>query len=101
MASEQSALLTQVVASQFQHMDRSGLLENESKRFARGEWPDKLWEQIDDSGLASVLLPESEGGFGGGWEEAFTVLFFAGAHSVPLPIAETLLARGLLSRAKL
>lgn len=99
IASEQSALLAQTVASQFRHMDRSGLLDTESKRFARGDWPGKLWGQIDDSGLASVLLPESEGGFGGGWEEAFIVLFFAGVHAVPLPIAETLLARRLLSRA--
>ena len=99
--SEQSALLAQTVASQFLHMDQSGLFDAEGKRIARGEWPGELWEQIDENGLPSVLLPESEGGFGGGWEEAFIVLFLAGAHAVPLPIAETMLARKLLSRANL
>ena len=98
-ASEHSDMLAQTVTSQFLQMDRSGLLDTESKRFAQGEWPDKLWEQIDENGLASVLLPETQGGYGGGWEEAFIVLFLAGAHSIPLPIAETLLGRKLLSRA--
>ena len=101
VAREQSELLAQTVASQFLHMDQSGLLDAERKRFARGEWPSALWDTIDECGFASVMLPEDEGGFGGGWEEAFVVLFFAGAHAIPLPIAETMLARKLLSRAKL
>ncbi len=101
IASESSAMLAQAVHSQLLQMERSGLLDAERKRLAQGAWPDKLWEQLDDSGMPSVLLPESEGGFAGGWEEAFIVLFLAGAHALPLPIAETLIGRSLLSKARL
>jgi acyl-CoA dehydrogenase len=101
ITSESSAMLAQAVASQLLQMERSGLLDAERKRVAEGAWPEKLWEQLDDSGLPSMLLPENEGGFGGGWEEAFIALFLAGTHALPLPIAETLIGRKLLSKAGL
>jgi acyl-CoA dehydrogenase len=46
------------------------------------------WKQIADSGLANVMVPESEGGFGGGWEEAFIVLRATGFHATAIPLAE-------------
>ena len=96
---EQRALLAETVASQLLDMESSGLLKSESERLERGEWPGQLWKQLEENGLTSILAPESSGGFGGGWEDAGVVLFFAGFHSVPLPIAETVLARSLLGRA--
>jgi acyl-CoA dehydrogenase len=97
--SEQSALLADTISTQLLDMENSGLLKSESERLERGEWPRQLWEQLEENGLTSILVPESEGGFGGGWEDAGVLLFFAGAHSVPVPIAETVLTRLLLSRA--
>jgi len=96
---EQSAILAEVVATQLLDMQTSGLLKSESERLERGEWPRQLWEQLEESGLTSIFVPESDGGFGGGWEDAGVVLFLAGFHSLPVPIAETVLGRMLLSRA--
>ena len=49
-------------------------------------------QQWNDSGLANVMLPESEGGFGGGWEDAFIVLRAMGAHASPVAFAEAIVA---------
>jgi hypothetical protein len=97
--SEQSALLAETVATQLLDMENSGLLKSESERLERDEWPRQLWEQLEENGLTSIFVPESEGGFGGGWEDAGIVLFLAGFHSLPAPFPETILARMLLSRA--
>jgi alkylation response protein AidB-like acyl-CoA dehydrogenase len=37
----------------------------------------RIWQ---DAGLDKVMLPEDEGGFGGGWEDALIVLRIAGAQ---------------------
>lgn len=55
-----------------------------------------LWAQLEATGLADALLPEDQGGAGLGLTEVFGVLEQCGAHALPLPLAETLLARALL-----
>ncbi len=97
--SEQSALLAEAVGRQLLDMETSGLLKSARERVAHGEWPSELWQQLEQNGLTSIFVPECDGGFGGGWEETGVVLFFAGLHSLPVPLAETMLARMLLTRA--
>lgn len=58
-----------------------------------------LWEQLEATGLADALLSEDEGGAGLGLAQAFGVLEQCGAHALPLPLGETLLARALLASA--
>lgn len=58
-----------------------------------------LWQQIEDTGLADAMLPEDEGGAGLTLAQAFGMLEQYGAHALPLPLAETMLARALLARA--
>lgn len=48
------------------------------------------WKLLDDSGLANVLVPEAEGGFGGGWEDAFIVLRASGFHATAIALAEAI-----------
>lgn len=48
------------------------------------------WKVITESGLANVMLPESEGGFGGGWEDAFIVLRATGFHATAIALAEAI-----------
>ena len=97
--SEQGALLADTLGRQLLDLETSGLLKSARERVERGEWPSELWRQLEDNGLTSIFVPERDGGFGGGWEDTGVVLFFAGLHSLPVPIAETLLARMLLMRA--
>ena len=46
------------------------------------------WKQVNDSGLPNVMASESDGGFGGGWEDAFIVLRASGYHATPIALAE-------------
>jgi acyl-CoA dehydrogenase len=54
-----------------------------------GSNPD--WAKIEEAGLAKVLVSESEGGFGGNWEDAFVVIRACGAHAVDLLLPEAIL----------
>ncbi len=46
------------------------------------------WTQVNDSGLPNVMAQESDGGFGGGWEDAFIVLRASGYHATPIALGE-------------
>lgn len=63
----------------------------------RDHWPDELWKITETSGYADVLVPQNKGGFGGSFLDAYEILRSAGAHSLPLPLAETIVARYMLS----
>ncbi|ART53394.1 acyl-CoA dehydrogenase [Acidovorax carolinensis] len=58
-----------------------------------------LWEQLEATGLADALLSEDDGGAGLGLGQVFGVLEQCGAHALPLPLGETMVARALLARA--
>jgi acyl-CoA dehydrogenase len=66
-----------------------------------GTWPRAAWEAIESAGLTRALLPEAAGGFGVEPAEALSLLATAGAHALPLPLAETMLAGWLLAGAGL
>lgn len=59
----------------------------------------QLWAQLEAAGLADALLPEDDGGAGLGLAQVFGVLEQCGAHALPLPLGETMVARALLARA--
>lgn len=67
----------------------------------RGEFPRALWQLALDNGYTQVLTAESAGGLGLGWDDAWPLLRGLGYWQVPLPLAETLAAGLLLSRAGL
>ena len=58
-----------------------------------------LWEQLEATGLADALLSEDDGGAGLGLGQVFGVLEQCGAHALPLPLGETMVARALLAQA--
>jgi acyl-CoA dehydrogenase len=58
-----------------------------------------LWKALEASGFADALVPESEGGAGLALADVYPVLELCGSFAVPLPLGETLLARGLLAHA--
>jgi acyl-CoA dehydrogenase len=65
-------------------------------------WAAKVWAAAAEIGLPWISVPESAGGAGGSMADAVAVLGVAGAHAVPLPLAETgLLAGWLLASAGL
>jgi acyl-CoA dehydrogenase len=57
----------------------------------------ELWQSVESSGFLDTLVPESAGGAGLGWHDAWGVLFAAGRHGMPFPFAQTMFARACLS----
>ena len=67
----------------------------------QGAWPAALWAAVEEAGLHRALMPERAGGFGIAVADALSLLKVAGAHAVPVPLAETMLASWLLAGAGL
>jgi acyl-CoA dehydrogenase len=62
-------------------------------------WKTPLWSALADSGLTLAWVPEALDGAGGTLADGFAVLTAAGRFAAGVPLAETLLAGWLLSRA--
>jgi acyl-CoA dehydrogenase len=63
-----------------------------------GDWR-PFWKTLLESGFADALVPESDGGFGLALRDMFGVFDRCGAHALPVPLAETALARAMLAQA--
>jgi alkylation response protein AidB-like acyl-CoA dehydrogenase len=59
------------------------------------------WNAVEEAGLAKVLVPEDEGGFGGGWEDALIVIRACGYHASDLPVPAAILETAKVSDAEL
>jgi len=66
-----------------------------------GTWPGKLWDAVEQNGFCHVLVSEVRGGTGATWSDAMVLLQACGAHAVPLPLPETIVAAWLLDQAGL
>ena len=65
----------------------------------KGVWPADLWKEIEEMGLPLIAVAEDKGGAGGTLVDMLALLRLAGAHAVPVPLAETALANLLVSAA--
>jgi len=61
-------------------------------------WPQALWDTVAGAGFLDALGDDARLD---GLADAAAVLHAVGRHAVPLPLADTMLARWLLKRAKL
>ena len=78
------------------HVDKAVL-----EKFEAGQWPHKLWSLLVENGLTLALAGENSGGIAASWSEAYPILRGLGYWQVPLPLAETMVASLMLSRAGL
>lgn len=60
-----------------------------------------LWSAIADSGFVDALVAEEAGGAGLTLGDVSPLLIALGRHAVPVPVAETMVARALLAQAGL
>lgn len=58
-----------------------------------------LWQQVESSGYLDALVPEAHGGAGLALAAVQPLVQACGAHAVPVPFAETMIARAELARA--
>jgi acyl-CoA dehydrogenase len=97
MSTELRSLLSDTVTRLFSDLATKELIEAAEK----GTWPDKLWRALEEGGLTLPLVAEDAGGAGGTWLDAHVVIRACGRYTAPVPIAETIVAGWLLSRAGL
>ena len=97
MATELRGILAETCARLFADRATKELIESAEK----GAWPAALWQAVEESGLTLPQVPEARGGAGGSWLDAHVVLTAAGRFTVPLPIAETMVAGALLAQSGL
>lgn len=58
-----------------------------------------VWAEFEESGLTNALVDEQHEGFGLTLAEILPLILLMGKHALPLPLAETMVARALLRRA--
>jgi len=75
--------------------EHSLLIDAADRLFATS--PD--WAALEGSGVGSVLVSADLGGVGGCFKDAGSLIERAGWYAIDLPVAETILVRGLLARA--
>lgn len=93
--SDTSTMLAETCARLF-----GDLVSADSLRAAEaGTWPAALWSALEENGLTMALVPEDQGGVGVTWQETAPILYAAGYHAAPVPLAETIIAGWLLARA--
>jgi acyl-CoA dehydrogenase len=73
-----------------QHVNKTILAEADG-----GSWPTLLWAALRDAGLPLALVPETAGGVGLSADLAANLIRRAAFYSVPLPLAETMIANRL------
>lgn len=62
-----------------------------------GKWPSELWNTLEETGITGISIPEEKHGSGGTLGDALSVLQTAGYYAAPVPLAETMLAKWILS----
>lgn len=63
-----------------------------------GDSPARLWSAVADAGYLELLAPEEAGGAGLPLPELFPILTTLGRYAAPLPLAQSIAARALLSQ---
>jgi acyl-CoA dehydrogenase len=64
-----------------------------------GAWPEPLWRAVEEAGLPLALVPEEAGGVGLGMPDVARLLRRSAYHTVPLPLAETVIGAALWAAA--
>src|SRR5262249_42226106 len=97
MSTDLRGLLSDTVTRLFTDLATKELIEAAEK----ATWPDKLWRGREVAALALPLGPDAAWGAGGTWPDAHVVVRASGRYTAPVPLAETIIAGWLLSRAGL
>jgi acyl-CoA dehydrogenase len=95
--SEARDMLVETAARLFQDYCTPELLKASNE----GALSPTLWSALTEAGLTKALVLEKAGGAGVDLADGLTLLIEAGRHSVPAPLAETMVAGWLLDSAGL
>jgi len=57
-----------------------------------------IWDTLEESGFADLLMSEESGGAGLSWIDAYTLFFLCGQYCLPVPLGSTAYVRALLAK---
>lgn len=95
--SEMQSMLADTAARLFEEQITPEVLA----RAEAGDPLEDLWTLVQQQGFDLALAPEEAGGSGLDWCTVYPLVLLSGKFSLPLPLAETLLATWLLGKAGL
>ena len=87
--------LSNIVFEQADRLFKQHATKDKLAAADRGEWPESLWHAVEEAGLPLALVPEENGGVGLGPVDGANLIRRAAYYSVPLPLAETMVANQL------
>jgi len=90
--------LSAMVIEQADRLFRGEVTNERMARADCGEWPLAMAQAIERAGLALALVPEERGGVGLPPVDALRLIRRSGYHTLPLPLAETMIAAALWSQ---
>jgi acyl-CoA dehydrogenase len=93
-AETSSILLDQADRLFRQHVTKERLAEVDA-----GVWPGAIWDAVAEAGLPLAMAPEAQGGVGLSAAEAMRLVRRSAWHTLPLPLAETMLGAALWAEA--
>lgn len=88
-----------IIEDQFSRLLRQGVDRAAIQGAEEAAMPVGLWEELAQSGMSLALVSEAQDGIGLDPVAAFRLVSMAAYHAAPLPLAETMVAAGLLDRA--
>ncbi len=91
--------LSAVVIDQADRLFRGEVTKERMAAAGGGEWPSAIWEAVEQAGLPWALVPEAQGGPGLSPPDALRLIRRAGYYTLPVPLAETMIAAALWAEA--
>lgn len=96
---DESSQLSAIVLEQAERLFRGEVTKARMEEADRGTWPADLWKAVEENGLALAMVPEAQGGSGLAPGDALKLVRMSGYHTLPLPLAETMIAAALWAEA--
>jgi len=81
----------------FRRQIESLVLPETIRAIENGGAATELWQAINESGFVDAMLGEEQGGAAISLAQAFPLILAAGEFCMPVPFAETMIARGILA----
>jgi acyl-CoA dehydrogenase len=94
-----AAIADNLVIEQADRLLARHVTTDELARADRGEWLASMWKAVQEAGLPLALVPEAQGGVELASADALRLIRRTGYHTLPLPLAETMIAAALWAQA--
>ena len=91
--------MTDLLSASFERLLDAHCTPAQVRAIEGGQSSAALWNALSESGFLDALVPETLGGAGLTLADVYPLIETCGRYAVPLPCAQTMLARALLSAA--